>query len=100
MKKYLNHHGYSDVTPFEVIRVISPCTVEIRQMDAVLDPKWAPDFKTGGFAANCPNQSDQAWIITSNPNGRVIRVRKSKKGWGKGAFREADEPRRFYDYNF
>jgi hypothetical protein len=31
---YANHYGYSDITPFEVVKVISDKTIEVREMDA------------------------------------------------------------------
>ena len=98
--RYANHHGYTDVTPFEVVRVISESTIEIREMDAKLAEGEKPEFAPGGFAAHCTNQHSLRYEITSNPANRVIRIRKSKRGWGKGAFRLSDKPVRFYDYNF
>ena len=35
--QYANHIAYSDVNPFEVVKVISDKTIEIREMDAVED---------------------------------------------------------------
>ena len=34
---YANHYGYSDVTPYEVVKVISDKTIEVREMDAERD---------------------------------------------------------------
>ena len=34
---YCNMHGWSDVYPFEIIRVVSPKTIEVRAMIAELD---------------------------------------------------------------
>jgi hypothetical protein len=96
----MNHHGYTDVTPYEVVRVISETTVEIRQMDSELEPDSKPEFIVGGVAGHCTNQHSLRYRLTSNPANRVIRIRKSKKGWAKGTFRPSDKPIRFYDYNF
>lgn len=97
---YANWYGYSDVHPFEVVRVISATTIEIRMMTATKDPSWTPIWDAGGFTAHCSNQHEQRWFYQSDPNARVERIRKGKQGWKKGEFRISDKPRRFHDYNF
>lgn len=104
MTNYANQIGYSDVTPYEVVRIVSDKTIEIREMDAVRDESFKLNFIPGGFSAHCDNQSDQKWIISSNEENNVVRIRLSKnRGWqdkyGR-RFALADEPRKFYDYNF
>jgi hypothetical protein len=103
--KYLNEHGYSDVTPWEVVRVVSATTVEIRCMAAELAPDWKPQMVVGGFSAVAINNNSQRWQITPNPAAPVIRARLTKNGWWKIAgcssrFIAADKPARFFDYNF
>lgn len=104
MKKFANQYGYSDVTPFEVVRMVSEKTYEVRRMEYSKDPNWKPEFDVGGFAAHCTNQREQTWIIESNDKNPIIRIRLHKDGSLKDAhgnkFRLADAPRRFYDYNF
>lgn len=97
---YANRYGYSDVHPYEVVRVISDKTIEIRRMKATRDPSWKPVFHEGGFSAHCSNQHDQRWFYESDADAETIRIRKSTKGWCKGRFKIAAQPRRFYDYNF
>lgn len=100
---YANHIGYSDVNPYEVVRVVSDKTLEIRRMNAERDPSYKPEFIPGGFSGHCVNQLDQEWIITSDPAACVIRIRKGKKGWkdaSGGRYQLADKPVKFYDYNF
>ena len=102
MQAYANQIGYTDVTPWEVIRVVSEKTLEIRRMKAERDPSFKPEFIVGGFAGHCVNQHAQKWIITSDETETVVRIRLGKKGW-KGAYGRfvlEDEPRSFYDYNF
>lgn len=102
-QNFANRYGYSDVEPFEVIRVVSDKTLEVRLMTATLDPTWKPEMIPGGFAAHCVNQSEQRWIITPNESAPVIRIRKHKDGffYNHGSkFRLSDKPCRFYDYNF
>ena len=102
--KYANQFGWSDVEPFEVVRVVSDKTLEIRRMDTEKDESVKLEFHVGGFSAHCSNQSDQKWIITSQPDASVIRIRLSKnKGWrcaNGSRYVLADAPRKFYDYNF
>lgn len=104
--KYANHYGYSDIEPWEVVRVISDKTLEIRVMKTEFDESARGDLKfhIGGFAAHCSNMDAQKWIITSAGEGAyTMRIRKTKSGeWRNGSlkFRLSDEPVKFYDYNF
>ena len=101
--QYANHIGYSDVNPFEIIRQISDKTIEIRAMNAERDPNWKPDFVPGGFCGTVVNQRDQSWIISSSADSPVVRIRLGKQGWKDAngrRFQLADQPRKFYDYNF
>ena len=101
--KYANQLGYSDVEPYEVVKVISEKTIEIRAMDTEA-LTWKRDFHHGGFFGHTSNQNEQKWNITSNENNPVFRIRLSKnKGWrsaGGSRFQLADKPRKFYDFNF
>jgi hypothetical protein len=101
--QYANHIGYSDVNPFEIIRKVSEKTVEIRAMNAERDPNWKPDFVAGGFCGTVINQRDQRWIISSSVEAPVVRIRLGKHGWkdaNGNRYQLADQPRKFYDYNF
>lgn len=94
--------GYSDRTPFEVVKIISDKTLEVRRMDAVLDPDWKPDFHVGGFMGHTANQNTQKWTITSNPSNDVVRIRLGKKGWkdANGDKYSVGKAIKFYDFNF
>lgn len=101
--QYANHIGYSDINPYEVVRAVSDKTLEIRRMNAERDPNFKPEFIPGGFSGHCVNQLDQEWIITSDPDAAVIRIRLGKQGWkdASGArYQLSDKPVKFYDYNF
>ncbi len=101
--KYANLHGYSDVYPYEVVRVISDKTIEIRAMKCERDSTWKPNMIPGGFFAYCDNQDEQSWIIESDSSIATIRARKRKDGKWYSAFGRhvlADKPKHFYDYNF
>ncbi|MAN64553.1 MAG: hypothetical protein CML19_08115 [Pusillimonas sp.] len=100
---YANYHGYTDVNPFEIVRIVSDKTIEIKAMDAKPLP-WKRDFHAGGFFGHTSNQRDQKWEITSIEEATPFRIRKSKYGQWKSAdgsrFGLAEKPRKFYDYNF
>ena len=101
--QYANMYSYTDVTPYEVVKVISDKTIEVREMDSVEDRSVKLEWEVGGFAGHCVNQRDQKWFITSNPENRIIRIRLGKKGWKDKHGRKfglSDKPVRFYDYNF
>lgn len=102
MTQYANLIGYRDILPYEIIARTKK-TITLRVMDAIIDPDWKPMFHVGGFLAHCSNQSDQKWIITSNPDGFVMKAHLRKDGhyhsnWGKHVI--SDEPRCYHDYNF
>ena len=103
MTNFANHYSHTDVEPYEVVRVVSEKTIEIREMDAERDESIKLEFHAGGFSAHCSNQRDQRWNITSNPQNRVMRIRLTKQGWKDAygrKFRLSNEPVKFYDYNF
>ena len=102
---YANHIGYSDVNPYEVVKVISDKCLEIRAMNAErANPENKLGFVAGGFVGHCANQDEQEWTITSNDKAPVSRIRLRKDGrWfdkhGQ-RFKLEAAPRKFYDYNF
>ena len=101
--KYANRIGYSDVEPFEVVRVVSPKIIEVRAMKATLDPSWKPEMHPGGFVAHCSNQHQQRWDIVSDETSPSLRLFLRKDGYFYGfgsRFKLEDAPRKFYDYNF
>jgi len=103
-KKFATSIGYSDCHPFEITRIVSQQTLEIKAMDSELDPSWKPEFHAGGFAAHCSNQSDQRWTYSSREDAEPVRIRLRKNGrwYDKHGQRYSlgFAPFRFYDYNF
>ena len=104
IKPYCNHIGYSDIEPYEVVRVVSDKCVEVRRMKCEELP-WEREFYPGGFFGHTANQREQKWEITPDEEAATFKVRWSEANetWQRGkhiAFRMADEPRKFYDYNF
>ena len=102
--RFANHIGYSDTTPWEIVRVVSEKCIEVRAMRTELDQTWQPEFVTGGFAGHCFNSQQQRWVITSDLDGDTTRIWLRKDGYWYSAcgsrFVLADEPRKHYDYNF
>ena len=99
---YANHIGWTDVNPYEIVKVISDKTIEIREMKSEKLP-WKAEWVEGGFAGHCTNQRDQKWKISSDENIPTIRARKRKDGYfhsSHGKHLLEEEPRKFYDYNF
>lgn len=103
MKKYANQLGYSDVNPYEVVRVVSDKTLDVREMDAERDESVKLEWMVGGFAGHCVNQREQQWNITTNTENRTVRIRLGKQGWKDAhgqRYNLSDTPVKFYDYNF
>ena len=97
---YANQYVGTDAYPYEIIEVNSRCKITIRAMSYKIHPDFKPDITPGGFAGHCNNVWDQKWIITSNPEGAILEIRRSKDGWGRGYFKIEEEPYYFHDYNF
>lgn len=103
IQAYCNHMGYSDQHPYEVVRVISDKTVEIREM-STKQTVFPKDQRVGGFCAHTVDNHNQDYEYTSNPNNPVIRARwsEAKKQWqsARGRHLMQAKPAKFYDYNF
>lgn len=98
---FANHFGYSDIEPFEIIEMVGTKTILIREMEA--EQLTKPEFVAGGFSAHCTNQHEIKWKITPKPDGAVLKARLHKDGYyhsNIGKHYIANEPRKFYDYNF
>lgn len=100
---YANQIGYSDINPYEVLKVVSDKTMIIRAMKSK-KLEWKMDFQQGGFFGTVNNQNDQKWDITSDEDATPFRIRLSKNhGWksaGGARFSIDNKPIKFYDYNF
>ena len=103
MNKFANLHMFSDIEPFEVVRVVSEKTVDVRRMKAERDPNWKPTMHVNGFSVHCSNNNEQKSIIESDEEGEIVRIRLRKDGrwyskYGRHVF--SDNARHFYDFNF
>jgi len=100
--KFFAHYGYSDVHPYEVIRIVSDNTIEVRAMKTDFDFSEC-EFIAGGFSAHCPNPSAQKAKITSNESAPIERIRRGKRGWQQGKYMKfgiTEQPSAHYDVNF
>lgn len=98
IRKFVNYYGYSDIRPYEVIKVHSPTRVEIRAM-SVRQTVKPTLLGVGGFAGVFDNCS-QEWEIYSDESNSSCLIFLSKKGWGLGKYRMSDVPVYHYDFNF
>tara|TARA_R110000822_G_scaffold88921_1_gene205717 strand:- start:18 stop:554 length:537 start_codon:yes stop_codon:yes gene_type:complete len=100
--EFCNYNGYSDTYPYEIVKVISDKTIEIREMDAEIKKDWKQDVILGGFAGHTVNNGGE-WDIKPNEANPIIRARRSKHGqWKSKCGRHSlnTQPVKFYDYNF
>jgi len=106
MKPFANLHGWSDIHPFEVIKVNTPNKLTIRPMNhSELLNKDELVFHAGGFSAHCSNQNVQRYTYSSNPEAGTLAIRysKAKRRWQDAdgnIYVLADKPKYFYDFNF
>ena len=100
---YANESGYSDMYPYEIVKVVSENTIEIRPMDTERDDSVELKWVSGGFAGHCVNQGEQKWFYKSNPDNPIKRIRRRKDGYFYNTCNRVyleQEPRKFHDYNF
>lgn len=94
--------GYSDVHAYEIVRIVSDKTIEVRMMDAEFSIAHLEQV-VGGFSGHVVNQHNQNVAYAHNPNAKVERIRKNKRGqWTKHnvKFELQTEPYAFHDFNF
>jgi len=100
---YANFCGYTDVHPYEIVRVVSDKIIDIRAMDAKLANGWKPEMIPGGFCAHTVNNQSQEYDYASIPGAPLVRARLRKDGrWysKQGRHSIAGKPHKFHDYNF
>ena len=103
--KYANYYGYSDITPYEIIKEISDKTIVIRAMKYILNPNFKCKTVIGGFFGHTTNIDEQSYTYESDETRPTMRIRfsKAKNGWYSACGQRhtlENEPVRFYDYNF
>ena len=101
---HVSQYGYSDVHAYEIIKVVSDKTIEIRAMTAKHDISHLKQY-VGGFSGHVENQRNQKVTYESDLSAPVIRIRKKKnnpESWTSNGqrFGLTEAPYAFYDYNF
>ena len=100
---FANFVGWSDQEPYEIVKIISKKTIEIRAMD-ISKNKTKMQFVPGGFSAHCTNLYDQDYDYFSNEDNPIFRIRLHKNGgWNSASGSRhsiSEEPVKFYDFNF
>jgi hypothetical protein len=100
--KYVCEYLYSDVHAYEIVKVVSDKTLEVRKIDTKHNIAHLKQY-AGGFAGHVAGQHNQKVTYETNPDNEVIRIRKKKNGgWGYKdcKFGLSEEPYAFYDFNF
>tara|TARA_R100000655_G_scaffold40865_2_gene76665 strand:+ start:6520 stop:7104 length:585 start_codon:yes stop_codon:yes gene_type:complete len=97
-------YGWTDVHAYEIVKVVSDKTLEVRKMTTEHDISHLEQI-AGGFCGHVVNQRNQKVTYESNPMSPVIRIRRKKnnpEAWTYNGKRFALEtrPYAFYDYNF
>lgn len=109
--QHVTEFHYSDRDAWEVIEVISPRRIKIRELDAELTKK-PKNFIPGGFSGHFVDNYDQEYKLTSNPNNKIktLSWRSKAKRWCEvgqqtryskfGLHQKGEQATKFYDYNF
>ena len=102
---------YTDRDAWEVIEVISPRRIIIRELDSECTRK-PKDFYPGGFCGHFADNHSQEYKLTSNLKNRVktLSWRSKAKRWCEvgqqtryskfGLHQKGEQAVKFYDYNF
>lgn len=101
---HASEYLWTDVLAYEIVKVISDKTIEVREMITDHSIKHL-DVHGGGFCGHVENQWDQKVTYKSNPEAPVVRIRRKKNDpelWVRGncKFRLETKPYAFHDYNF
>lgn len=109
--QHVTEFHYTDRDAWEVIEVISPRRIKIRELDAECTNK-PKNFVPGGFCGTFIDNHDQEYKLTSNPNNKIkiLSWRSKAKRWCEvgqqtryskfGLHRKGEQATYFYDYNF
>jgi len=101
---HVSEYMYSDIKAYEIVRVVSDKTLEVRQMKTQHSCANL-EFTPGGFSGHYHNQRDQEVTYEPNPEAEVIRIRRKqgsfeKWGLGRARFGLTTAPHAFHDFNF
>lgn len=109
--QHVTEFHYTDRDAWEVIEVVSPRRIKIRELDAELTRK-PKEFYPGGFSGHYADNHSQEYKLSSNLNNKikVLSWRSKAKRWCEvgqqtryskfGLHKKGEEAVKFYDYNF
>ena len=101
---HVSEYGYTDVYAYEIIKVISDKTIEIRKMATKHDIGHLKQI-SGGYCGHVVNQRNQKVSYESDFNAPVVRIKRKKnnpEAWTSNGHRFGltEAPYAFHDYNF
>ena len=109
--QHVTEFHYTDRDAWEVIEVISPRRIKIRELDSECTKK-PKDFHPGGFSGHYADNYDQEYKLSSNPNNKVkvLSWRSKAQRWCEvgqqtryskfGLHQKGEQAIKFFDYNF
>ncbi len=96
--KYINRVLWSDVYPVGKIVAIKGKTKVVVQPVVASENLTKMEFVVGGFAGHCINQWDQRYEFIEQ--GDTFELPLSNNSMKKRFLQIADNPYKYYDYNF
>ena len=101
---HASFYMYSDVKAYEIVKVISDKTLEVRAMNVSHSCRNLK-FSAGGFLGHYHDQHNQEVKYESDPDGEVVRIRRKKGSFEKWGYKSCrfgltTEPYAFHDFNF
>jgi hypothetical protein len=101
---HVSEYLYTDIRAYEIVKVVSDKTLEIRPMKSKHSCANL-EFTPGGFSGHFQNQRNQEVTYESDPEAPTMRIRKKRgslESWGAGRvqFGLTTEPHAFHDFNF
>jgi dGTP triphosphohydrolase len=101
---HVSEYCYTDVKAYEIIKVVSDKTIEVRLMTTKHNISHLTQH-VGGYSAHTENQQNQKVTYSSDINNPVIRIRRKKNNpeeWTSNGsrFGLTEAPFAFHDFNF
>ena len=109
--QHVTEFHYTDRDAWEVIEVISPRRIKIRELDAEITRK-PKEFYPGGFCGHYADNHSQEYKLSSNLQNKIkiLSWRSKAKRWCEvgqqtrysrfGLHQKGEQATKFYDYNF
>ena len=109
--QHVTEFHYTDRDAWEVIEIISPRRIKIRELDAELTRK-PEEFYPGGFSGHYADNHAQEYKLTSKLDNpvKILSWRSKAKRWCEvgqqtrysrfGLHQKGETATKFYDYNF